>query len=160
MLSARLQAIGGARTLTSQDSQHCIWDAAICPVFSLVRGLPSMPSAGDELPPLFGHFAGSTPLSDSLPTFMSRLWLITFLDRPAHSFVSGIGRVSRFSRVEVPCMSEVFDLAGPVGARDVAPTSVAFPPNRQRRHPDFQIFRGSMLRLHVPLSTLHGQPFD
>ena len=23
MLSARLQAIGGARTLTSQDSQHC-----------------------------------------------------------------------------------------------------------------------------------------
>jgi len=57
-------------------------------------------------------------------------------------------------------MSEVFDLAGPVGARDVAPTSVAFPPNRQRRHPDFQIFRGSMLRLHVPLSTLHGQPFD
>src|SRR5207245_6498408 len=113
-----------------------------------------MPSAGDELPPLFGHFAGSTPLSDSLPTFMSRLWLITFLDRSAHSFVSGIGRVSRFSRVEVPCMSEVFDLAGPVGARDVAPTSVAFPPNRQRQHPDFQIFRGSMLRLHVPLSTL------
>src|SRR2546429_812570 len=66
------------------------------------------------------------------PTFMSRLWLITFLDRSAHSFVSGIGRVSRFSRVEVPCMSEVFDLAGPVGARDVAPTSVAFPPKDRK----------------------------
>ena len=41
-------------------------------------------------------------------------------------------------------MSGVFDLAGPVGARDIAPTSVAFPPNRQRRHPDFPLFRGSM----------------
>ena len=43
------------------------------------------------------------------------------------------------------------DLAGPVGARDVAPTRVVFPPSGQGRHPDFQIFRGSMLRLHVPL---------
>src|SRR5437870_13702004 len=103
-----------------------------------------MPSAGDELPPLFGHFAGSTPLSDSLPTFMSRLWLITFLDRPAHSFVSGIGRVSRFSRVEVPCMSEVFDLACPVGARDVVSSSVYFPSNCQCWYLDFQIFRVSM----------------
>ena len=89
-----------------------------------------------------------------------RLWLITFLDRPVHSFVSGTGRVSRFSRVEVPCMSEVFDLAGPVSARDSAPTSVAFPPNKQRRHPDFQIFRGSIPSLHVPLSTLRDQPLD
>jgi hypothetical protein len=109
---------------------------------------------------LFGHFVGITRPCDSLPTFLSRLWLITFLDRPAHSFVSGAGRVSRFSRVEVPCMSGVFDLAGPVGARDIAPTSIAFPPNRQRRHPDFQIFRGSIPLLHVPLSTLRVQPLD
>ena len=57
-------------------------------------------------------------------------------------------------------MSGVFDLAGPVGARDIAPTGVAFPPNRQRRHPDFQIFRGSIPLLHVPLSTLRAQPLD
>ena len=119
-----------------------------------------MPSAGEILPPLFGHFAGTTQPSDSLPTFMPRLWLITFLDRPAHNFVSGTDRVSRFSRVEVPCMSGVFDLAGPVGARDIVPTGVAFPMNKQGRHPDFPSFRGSIPRLHVPLSTLHAQPRD
>src|SRR5437870_11661339 len=89
---------------------------------------------------------------------MSRLWLITFLDRPARSFVSGADRASRFSRVEVPCMSGVLDLAGPPGARDSAPTSVALPPNKQRRHPDFPILRGSLPPLHVPPPTLRVQP--
>jgi hypothetical protein len=161
--ASRFSFFAASRTRCSPAnafSQLCIWDAAVCPVFSLVGRLPSMPSAGVELPPLFGHFVGSTRPSDSLPTFLSRLWLITFLDRPAHSFVSGAGRASRFSRVEVPCMSGLFDLAGPVGARDIAPTSVAFPPNRQRRHPDFPLFRGSIPRLHVPLSTLRAQPHD
>src|SRR5215469_8763862 len=109
--------------------QLCIWDAVACPVFSLVDRLPSMPSAGEELPPLFGHFAGTTRSCDSLPAFSSGLWLITFPDQPAHTFVSGVGKASQFSREEVPCMSGVFDLAGPVGARDGAPTGVAF---RQR----------------------------
>jgi hypothetical protein len=31
---------------------------------------------------------------------------------------------------------------------------------QQRRHPDFQVFRGSIPRLHVPLSTLRAQPLD
>ena len=57
-------------------------------------------------------------------------------------------------------MSGVFDLAGPVGARDIAPTGVAFPMNKQGRHPDFQAFRGSIPSLHVPLSTLRAQPHD
>ncbi len=64
-------------------------------------------------------------------------------------------------------MSGVSDLAGPVSARDIAPTSVAFPPSKQGRHPDFQVFRGSiprlhvpLPRLHVPLSTLRAQPLD
>jgi hypothetical protein len=57
-------------------------------------------------------------------------------------------------------MSGVFDLAGPGGARDIAPTGVAFPPNRQCRHPDFPSFRGSIPSLHVPLSTLRAQPHD
>ena len=105
-------------------------------------------------------FAGTTQPSDSLPAFMSRLWLITFLDRPAHSFVSDAGRASRFSRVKVPCIPGVFDLAGPMDARDIAPTSVAFPPNKRRRQPNFPTFRGSIPRLHVPLSTLRVQPHD
>ena len=57
-------------------------------------------------------------------------------------------------------MSGVSDLAGPVGARDVASTSVAFPMNKQGRHPDFQAFRGSIPSLHVPQSTLRTQPLD
>ena len=57
-------------------------------------------------------------------------------------------------------MSGVLDLAGPVGARDSAPSGVAFPTSKQGRHPDFQIFRGSIPRLHVPLSTLRVQPHD
>ena len=57
-------------------------------------------------------------------------------------------------------MSGVFDLAGPVGACDIAPTGVAFPMNKQGRHPDFQAFRGSIPSLHVPLSTLRAQPHD
>ena len=43
---------------TDAFPQLCIWDAAVCPVFSLVGRLPSMPSAGETLPPWFGHFAG------------------------------------------------------------------------------------------------------
>ena len=57
-------------------------------------------------------------------------------------------------------MSGVFDLAGPVGACDNAPPGVAFPMNKQGRHPDFQAFRGSIPSLHVPLSTLRAQPHD
>lgn len=57
-------------------------------------------------------------------------------------------------------MSGVLDLAGPMGARDGAPTGVAFPMNKQGRHPDFPAFRGSIPHLHVPLSTLHLQPHD
>jgi hypothetical protein len=141
-------------------SQRCIWDAAVGPMFSLVGRLPSMPSASEKRPPLFRHFAGTTQPSDSLPAFMPRFWLITFLGRPAHHFVSGTARASRFSRVEVPCISGVLDLAGPVGARDIVPTRVAFPMNKQGRHPDSPSFRGSIPRLHVPLSTLRAQPYD
>jgi hypothetical protein len=158
-----LSLFAASRTRCSPSNafpQLCIWDAAACPVFSLVGRLPSRPSASEELPSLFGPFAGIRRPSDSLLAFMPRLWLITFLDRSVHSFVSDTGRASRFLRVEVPCMSGVFDLAGPAGARDIAPTSIAFPPNRQRRHPDFPSFRGSIPHLHVPLSTLHAQPHD
>ena len=98
-------ALAASRTRLSPANafpQLCIWDAASCPVFSLVGRLPSIPFAGERLPPLFGHFAGSTRPSDSLRPFMPRLWLVTFPGRPVHSFVSGTDRVSRFSRVEVP----------------------------------------------------------
>src|SRR5438128_7373996 len=52
-------------------------------VFSLVSGLPSTTSAGG-FPLLFGCFAGTTPLYDSLPPCMEVLWLIAFSSRPAY----------------------------------------------------------------------------
>jgi len=48
-------------------------------------------------------------------TFILDLWLITFSNRPAHNFVSGVGRASRISRVEFPIHAGVFDLAEPSG---------------------------------------------
>src|ERR1700720_4008237 len=51
-------------------------------MFSLVSGLSSTPSAGSRLP-LFGCFAGTTPLYDSPPPYTWGLSLIAFPHRPA-----------------------------------------------------------------------------
>ena len=102
----RLSFFAASRTLCSPLNalpQLCVWVAVACPEFSLADRLPSAPSA-DGFPSLFGRFVGSTRSSDSLPTCMLDLWLITFSNRPDHYFVSDIGRASRFSRVKFPCM--------------------------------------------------------
>ncbi len=139
-------------------------------MFSLVSRLPSRPSARG-FPPLFGHFAGTSRLSDSPPTCMLDFWLKTFSNRPAHNFVSGIDGVSRFSRVEFPCMPGVLmgspgsrawsfhacqgsrTAQSPAGTRATVSADIAFRMWELRRHPDFRDFRGSMACLHVPLST-------
>jgi hypothetical protein len=57
----RLSLFAASRTRfnpANASLQRCIWNAADCPVFSLVGRLPSRPSAGADLPPLFGPFAG------------------------------------------------------------------------------------------------------
>src|SRR2546422_5527302 len=72
-------------------------------MFSLVSRLPSMSSASG-FPPLFGHFVGTSRLSDSPTTCMLDFWLMAFSSRPTHNFVAGVDGVSRFSRVEFPCM--------------------------------------------------------
>jgi hypothetical protein len=116
--------------------QLCVGDAVACSVFSLVGRLPSAPST-DGVPPLFGHFAGSTRPSDSLPTFILDLWLITFSNRPVHSFVAGVDRASQFSRVKFPCMRGSSTSQSPEDARDFASTGIAFRPLKRRRHSDF-----------------------
>src|SRR5688572_17960010 len=79
-------------------------------MFSLVGCLPSAPSA-DGGPPLFGHFVGTTQPSDSPPTYVLDFWLMAFSNRPAASLATGTDGVSRFSRVEFPCMLGVSDCA-------------------------------------------------
>src|SRR2546422_885560 len=83
-------------------------------MFSLVSRLPSMSSASG-FPPLFGHFVGTSRLSDSPTTCMLDFWLMAFSSRPTHNFVSGVDGVSRFSRVEFPCMPGVSDCAESCG---------------------------------------------
>src|SRR5262249_32569852 len=85
----RLSSFAASRTLRRPLNalpQLCVWDAVVCSEFSLADRLPSAPSADDELPSLFEHFAGTTRSSDSLPTFMLGLWLIAFSSRPVHYF--------------------------------------------------------------------------
>jgi len=73
MKRSRVAAPRTRRSPAHAFPQLCIWDAASCPVFSLVGRLPSMSSAGVKLPPLFGHFVGTTQTSDSLPAFLCRV---------------------------------------------------------------------------------------
>src|SRR4051795_12695331 len=77
-------------------------------MFSLAGCLPSAPSVG-SCPPLFGHFDGTTQPSDSPPTCMLDSWLTAFSNRPAASSTADVDGVSRFSRVEFPCMQGVSD---------------------------------------------------
>jgi hypothetical protein len=81
--------------------------------------------------------AHTTRPSDSPPTFMLDLWLITFSNRPAHYFVSGAGGASRISRVEFPCMQGSSTSQSPASARNFAFVGVAFRLWVRRRHSDF-----------------------
>jgi len=81
---------------------------------SLVGCLPSMPSAGGR-PPLFEHFEGITQPSDSPPACMLDSRLMAFSNRPAALSTTGVDGVSRFSRVEFPCMPGVSDCAESAG---------------------------------------------
>src|SRR5258705_89900 len=96
-------------------SQTQSWDAVVCSMFSLVGRLPSMPSA-NGFPLLFGHFVGTVRPSDSPATCMLDFWFMTFSNRPAHEIVTGVAGVSRFSRMEFPCMLGVSDCAEPFGS--------------------------------------------
>jgi hypothetical protein len=91
----------------------CVRGAVACPMFSLVGRLPSMPSAGG-LPPLFGHFVGTTRPSDS-PTCTLDFWLKAFSNWPVTPSTMGVDGVSRFLRVEFPCMPGVSDCAESCG---------------------------------------------
>ena len=88
----------------------CVRSGVGCSVFSLVGRLPSMPSAGG-CPPLFEHFVGTSRPSDSPSTCMVDFELMPFSTRRAASFATRAGGVSRFSRVEFPCMPGVLDCA-------------------------------------------------
>jgi hypothetical protein len=79
-------------------------------MFSLAGCLPSGRSA-DGCPSLFAPFVGTMRPSDSPPTCALDFELMPFSSQPAVGAVTGVGGVSRFSRVEFPGMPGVSDCA-------------------------------------------------
>src|SRR5258707_2283528 len=128
-------------------------------MFSLVGRLPSMPSA-NGFPLLFGHFVGTVRPSDSPSTCMLDFWFMTFSNRPAYEIVTGVAGVSRFSRVEFPCMLGFSACAEPFGSSRWRFHRYGLPSRWTTSALRIHLFRSSMSRLHVPLSTLHDQPCD
>src|SRR5439155_335992 len=84
--------------------------------------------------PLFGHFVGTTRPSDSPSTCMLAVGLKAFANRPAASAPAGVAGVSRFSRVEFPCMPGVSDCAASGGYSRGASVGIAFRHAERRRH--------------------------
>ena len=72
---------------------------------------PSLHALRWRLPPLFGHFVGTTVLSDSPPACVLVSSLIAFSSRSGVLLPDACG-VSRFSRMEFPGMPGVSDCAG------------------------------------------------
>lgn len=154
-----LSLLAASRTLCNPldaSIRLCVRHAVVCSVFSLVGRLPSALSA-DGFSSLFDYFAGNTRPSDSPPAFMLDFGLMAFSSRPVHCIVSGVGGVSRFSRVEFPCMHRVYDLAESSSRSPYRFRWCCLPSYGPRRHSEFRPFRGSIPGLHVPLSTLHAQ---
>src|SRR5260370_33689775 len=128
-------------------------------MFSLVGRLPSMPSA-NGFPFLFGHFVGTIRPSDSPATCMLDFWFMTFSNRPAHEIVTGVAGASRFSRMEFPCMLGVSDCAESFESSRWRFHQCGLPSRWTTSALRIDLFRSSISRLHVPLSTLHEQPCD
>jgi hypothetical protein len=85
---------------------------------------------------------------------------MAFSNRPAHEIVTGVAGASRFSRMEFPCMLGVSDCAESFESSRWRFHQCGLPSRWTTSALRIDLFRSSMSRLHVPLSTLHEQPCD
>ena len=129
--------------------------------FPLARGLPSTTSAAVGVSPaaLFGSFTGTTPRSD-----FPRRWLVVVRllasPRALHLHPSWFGAATVGIR-DLPVPDKLFPsmmrsqtAQGPGTPRQNGAPGVAFGMTPLPRHPRLRLFRGSILSLPVPLSTL------
>ena len=129
--------------------------------FPLARGLPSTTSAAAGVSPaaLFGSFTGTTPRSD-----FPRRWLVVVRllasPRALHLHPSWFGAATVGKR-DLPVPDKLFPsmmrsqtAQGPGTPRQNGAPDVAFGMTPLPRHPELRLFRGSILSLPVPLSTL------
>jgi hypothetical protein len=122
----------------------------------LVGCLPSMPSAGGR-PPLFEHFDGNTQPSDSPSACTLDSWLMAFSNRRATSSAVGADGVSRFSRVEFPCMPGASDCAESYECFDSAPAGMAFRLTERRRHSGRDYFAAQYPACMYPCQRFDGR---
>ena len=90
----------------------CVRDVVVCRVFPLARPLSSTASATD-FPVLFRGFAGTTGLSDFPEPCIIGLRPPGLSDAARRATLAGDPGISRFSRMEFPCMLRFFDSAEP-----------------------------------------------
>ena len=121
--------------------------------------LPSLHALRRGCPPLFGPFDGSTQPSDSHRRACWTPGSCTSPTSPARRlFAKGTGGVSRFSRVELPCMPEVSDCADSADACGGAPAGIAFRHADRGRHSGRGYFAVPYPACMCPLLTLRWQP--
>ena len=133
-----------------------------------VRGVscrPGSPRLAPFPPPpprpwaLFGGFVGTTRRSDFPRSYISGVRPRPSLSGPTP--ISGLGNrgISRFSRIETPCMQRFSDRAGSAdGSRDDAAGNIAFRSFGQRRHPETLISRLHSPACRYPYPTLRQRP--
>jgi hypothetical protein len=145
-------------------ARHCVRCVFCCRRFSLARVLSSTSSADSSawvshaFSSLFGGFSGTTTLSDSpcsfivgLPPQSSQRGQTGHL--PQANMGSPGSRVQSFR-----ACSRSSTTGSPSRARQFARESVAFRLRPRRRHSRRLRFRGSILGLRFPLSTLGTRP--
>ena len=129
--------------------------------FPLASPLPSLPSAGGGLwpPPLFGEFLGTTGLSDFPCPFIIGV-------RPQTSRHVPRGYRSPWEDMGSPgsrawcfrACARSLTAWGSGASRGIDAPDVALRFSLQRQRPKERFFRGSILGLRVPLSTLRLRP--
>jgi hypothetical protein len=168
-----LPMVGVPATISSDPAYRSM---GRCSEFPLARRLPSTASANSSrsvsdapgspstvltCPPLllFGNFVGTTRLSDFPWSFIGGLGPQTSPHGPSrHVWRAATG--SPDSRVRCVCACRGSATArGLAASRPSETASVAFRFWKQRRPLGLVRFRGSIARLHFPLSTLHPCPY-
>ncbi len=102
--------------------------------------------------------AHTTGLSDSPRSFIDGLRPPAFPSRSGPSSLPENRGISQFLRKECPCMQRVYDRARPLGHLRLRARGYCLPPHPTASAPWKSGVRGSMARLHFPLSTLQPHP--
>src|SRR5581483_10111521 len=127
-------------------------------MFSLVKGLPSTTSAAGVSACLVRQFRWYYALVRLLADVHAQVVLLAFWTDPAAGYAAGYRRgLSVLARAVSRRAYGSWTTPGLAKSRNIVPVSVAFPWQALGRRPVF-VFRSSIPRPSMPLSTLHPEP--